>query len=269
MRTRPKSTTVKTSILLVLCLVLPVVATGQEPPPQAPLATPAKMTPPPASPPPPPPKREGTAEFAFVGTTGNASTQTMGVSGSVIFRPDLWVITNKAAFVRNESEDLLTAESFAYLFRAERILTERLGAFGEYAYFRDEFAGVLHRNSVLGGVSFKLVDTARQLFFVDGGLGYLNEQRLIGPDISTATYAWGAGYRVKISETAEFSDDFRFTGGFDDAGGWRIYENAALTARLTTLFSLKLGFTVRYEHEPVPGFETTDTTTAIALVAKF
>jgi putative salt-induced outer membrane protein len=257
------------AILLVLCLLVPVLAAAQAPPAQAPLATPAKMTPPPATHPPPPPRREGTAEFAFVGTTGNASTQTIGFGGSVIFRPDRWVITNKAAFVRNESEDAVTAESFAYLFRAERLLSDRLGAFGEYAYFRDEFAGVLHRNSVVGGLSYKVVDTARQLFFVDGGLGYLNEQRTVEPDISTATYAWGAGYRVKISATAEFSDDFRFTGGFDDGGNWRIYENAALTARLTSLFSLKLGYTVRYEHEPVPGFKNTDTTTAIALVAKF
>lgn len=257
----------KKALLVTLCVLIPAVASAQGPPP-APLATPAKMTPPPATPP-PPPKREGTAEFAFVGTTGNASTQTIGLSGSLVFRPDHWVIANRVSFVRNESEDVLTAESFGYLFRAERSLSDRLAAFGEYGYFRDEFAGVEHRNSVVGGLSYKLVDTARQLFFVDGGLGYLNEQRTIPPDVSTATYALGAGYRVKISETAEFSDDFRFTGTFDDSSDWRIYENAAVTARLTSLFSLKLGYTVRYAHKPVFGFKSTDTTTAIALVAKF
>lgn len=258
----------KRALLVTLCALVPAVVSAQSPPPPAPLATPAKMAPP-ATPPPPPPKREGTAEFAFVGTTGNASTQTIGLSGGLIVRPDRWTITNRAAFIRNESEDELTAESFAYVFRAERTLSERLAAFGEYAYFRDEFAGVDHRNSVVGGLSYKLVDTARQLFFVDAGLGYLNEQRTIPPDVSSATYALGAGYRVKLSETAEFTDDFRFTGTFDDSSDWRIYENAALTARLTTLFSLKLGYTVRYAHKPVFGFKSTDTTTAIALVAKF
>lgn len=258
----------KKVLLALLCVFVSAAAFAQAPPP-APLATPAKMTPPPAAPPPPPPKREGTAEFAFVGTTGNASTQTIGLSGSLIFRPDHWVLANRVSFVRNESEDVLTAESFGYVFRAERSLTERLAAFGEYGYFRDEFAGVEHRNSVMGGLSYKVVDTTRQLFFVDGGLGYLDEQRTVPPDVGTATYAVGAGYRVKISETAEFSDDFRFTGSFDDSSDWRIYENLALTARLTSLFSLKLGYTVRYAHEPVFGFKNTDTTTAIALVAKF
>jgi len=44
---------------------------------------------------------------------------------------------------------------------------------------------------------------------------------------------------------------------------------ATLTARLTTLLSLKVSNTVRYVHEPVIGFETTDTITAFALVLKF
>ena len=99
----------------LLCLPLPALA-------QAPAA---------AAPPPPPPKQEGTAEFAFVGTTGNASTQTIGLNGQFIVRPEQWVITNRAAFIRNESESELTAQSFGYLFRAARSLSPRLSAFGE------------------------------------------------------------------------------------------------------------------------------------------
>jgi len=75
------------------------------------------------------------------------------------------------------------------------VLSPRSAAFGEYTYFRDEFAGVEHRNAVVGGVSYKVLNQAAQVLSVDGGLGYLNA--------------------------------------------------------------------------PVPGFKSTDTTTAIALVAKF
>jgi putative salt-induced outer membrane protein YdiY len=238
----------------LLCLPLQVLA-------QTPAAPPAA--------PPPPPKQEGTAEFAFVGTTGNASTQTIGLNGTFIVRPDQWVVTNKASFIRNESESKLTAQSFGYLFRAERTLSPRLSGFGEYAYFRDTFAGVAHRNSLVGGVSYKLVDLPRHLFFTDVGLGYMNEQRLEGDDVSSATWSLGAGYKWKISETAEFTDDFRMTGLFADADDWRVLQAAAVTARLTQLFSLKVSNTIRYAHAPVPGFKDTDTTTSVALVAKF
>ena len=46
-------------------------------------------------------------------------------------------------------------------------------------------------------------------------------------------------------------------------------ETLAITARLTGLFSLKASNTIRYANAPVSGFTTTDTITAIALVAKF
>jgi putative salt-induced outer membrane protein YdiY len=251
----------RATFALILAVLSPAVPAARTTPADAGQQAPA--------PPPPPPRREGTAEFAFVGTTGNSDSQTLGLSGEIIFRPDLWTIKNRASFVRNESEDVLTVEQFGYLLRVERVLNRRTSAFGEYAYFRDEFAGFSHRNQLVGGISYKIVDLPEHLFFVDGGLGYLNEQRLTGDDISTATYAAGAGYKWKISETAEFADDFRFTGGFDDGGNWRVGHLASLTARINALFSLKLSNAIRYTNRPAPGFRDTDTTTSFALVAKF
>jgi putative salt-induced outer membrane protein YdiY len=246
---------VKRIVLLcaLICLPLPAFA-------QAPAA---------AAPPPPPPKQEGTAEAAFVGTTGNASTQTIGLNGEYIVRPEQWVITNKAAFIRNESESELTAQSFAYLFRAASTLSPRLSAFGEYAYFRDEFAGIANRNSLVGGISYKVLELPKHVFFTDAGLGYVNEQRLAGDDVSSATWSLGAGCRLKISETAHFTEDFRMTGLFAEGSDWRVLQVAAVTARLTTMFSLRVSNTIRYAHAPVPGFKDTDTNTSVALVAQF
>jgi putative salt-induced outer membrane protein len=222
-----------------------------------------------AAPPPPPPRHEGTAEVAFVGVTGNASTSTFSAGGEYITRPTSWVVRNRVQFVRNESEDILTAESFLYLFRAEKTLTRRLAAFGEYAFFRDEFAGVAHRNAVNGGLAIKIVDLEKHLFTTDVSLGYLNEDRLTGDDVSSATYGTGAHYRWKISPTATFEEDLRFTGTFARAADWRLGNIVSVTTQLTDLFSLKVSNTVRYSHLPPPGFKTTDTTTSIALVAKF
>lgn len=222
-----------------------------------------------AAPPPPPPRQEGTAEFAFVGTTGNASTQTIGLGGEFIYRPDQWVITNKAAFVRNESESTLTAETYSYLFRAARTISPRMSGLGQYDYFRDEFAGVLNRHSLLGGVQYKLIDVPVHLVTLDGGLGYVHEQRFAGEDVSSASWSAGGAYRWKISETAEFTDDVRLVGLFSDPGGWRLQQAAAVTARLTDLLSLKVANTIRYISDPVPGFKSTDTMTSVALVAKF
>ena len=217
----------------------------------------------------PPPRQEGSVDLAFVSTTGNSDTQSLGLGGTYIYRPDLWELKWKAGFIRNETDDEVSAEAFTFLFRADRTLSDRLSAFGSYDYLRDRFAGLENRHTLAGGLSYLLIDAAPHRLQVDGGLGYTNEERLDGDDISTMIGLVGLAYDLKISETAEFSDDMRFDFSLSDGEDWRWQNVAAISAKLTTLFSLKLSNTIRYMNSPPRGFDTTDTITAVALVAKF
>ena len=221
------------------------------------------------NPPPPPPRQEGTAEAAFVGTTGNSSTSTISAGAEHIFRPTKWVIKNRFLFVRSTTSDTTTAESMIYRFRAEREINARVSGFGDFAVLRDKPAGISSSTMVGGGLAFKLIADARQSLTADGSIGYLNENRLTGENISTATYGTGTAYKLKLSETADLTDDFRFLGTFHTADDWRVAHTIALTAKINTLLSLKVSSLVRFSNLPPPGFKKTDTTTSIALVAGF
>lgn len=223
----------------------------------------------PAGPPPPPPPREGTAEFAYVGTSGNSSTTSIGLGGEYILRPDPWTFTTKAAYVRNESEDELKAESIDFSFKAARALGPRLSAFGRYGFLHDRFAGIEARNIIEGGLSYAVVNQAPHSLVVDGSLGYAHESRVIPPDLSNPLAAIGALYRFKLSDTVDFSDDARFAFSLSEGRDWRFGNIAAVTSKLTSILSLKVSNTIRYVNAPPVTFEKTDTITAVALVAKF
>lgn len=222
-----------------------------------------------ATAPPPPPRQEGTAEVAFVGTTGNISTSTFSAGGQHVARPTNWVIQNRIQAVRGTLEGETTTDALLYGFRAERVINERLNTFGDYGFFRDEPAGVSSRNGIAGGLSWKAITTDRQTLALDGGLGYLKENRVAGDDVSSATWLTGSAYKLKLSETAELTDDLRLLGTFDNGDDWRLTHTIAVTARLTSLLSLKVSNLLRYAHFPPAGFKKTDTTTAVALVASF
>ena len=224
-----------------------------------------------AAPPPPPPFREGTVNVSFVQTTGNSDAQSLGLDGDLILRPDPWELRNKATFVRVETNDLVTAQAFAYLSRASRRITTRLAGYGQYDYLRDRPGGISHRNVVTGGLTFKAIQRPPHTLDVFGGLGYANEKRVgdNDDDLSTAVFDAGTTYKWKFSEVAEFSDDFRFNQSLSDGDDWRIGHLAAVTAKLTEILSLKVAYDVRYRNAPPLGFESTDTATAVALVAKF
>ena len=219
--------------------------------------------------PPPPPRQEGTAEVAFVGTTGNISTSTFSAGGEHIIRPVNWVVRNRIQAVRGTVEGATTADALLYNFRGERAINTRLSAFGDYGFYRDKPAGVRSRHAVAGGLSLKAIADARQTLSIDGGIGYLDESRVAGDDVSSAIWLAGATYKFKLSETAELSDDLRLLGTFDQGDDWRLTHSIAVTARLTSLLSLRVSNLLRYANFPPAGFKKTDTTTAIALVASF
>lgn len=221
-------------------------------------------------PPPPPPAREGTAEFSFVGTSGNASTSALGLGGEYITRrPEPWTFKLKVGYVRNTSEDELKAEAFLGLFRASRTITDRLSAFGQYGYLHDRFAGIESRNTIDGGITYALIRPSPHQLDVDAAIGYAHESRVLGDDLSTPQALFGARYKLTLSETAEITDDVTLSLSLSDSSDWRTSNTVALTAKVTTVFSLKVSNIVRFVNAPAEGFETTDTITSVALVAKF
>lgn len=221
------------------------------------------------APPPPPPAVEGSGEFSFVNTSGNSDSTSIGVRGEVLMRPDAWLLRTRAAFVRLESETGLEAQSFTFLFRGERSVSPRLSLFGQYDYLRDRFAGLEHKNVVSGGVSFRAFESPRQTLILDAGFGVSNEQRLGADDATAAVLLAGAGYKLKISSTTDFTEDIRYEQSLAEGDEWRLDNAVAVVTRINSIFSLKVSNVIRYSNAPVEGFETTDTITSVALVAKF
>jgi putative salt-induced outer membrane protein len=223
----------------------------------------------PTPPPPPPPHVEGTGELSFVNTSGNSETSTVGLGGSLIYRPSPWVIDSKVAFVRTAASDVVNARSFAAATRLSRDLTARMSVFAQYDYLNSPFAGISQRHTVAGGVSFKAIDNAKQILHVDGGVGYASETPVGRARTSTATILGGAGYKWKISDTSEFTEDARIVESLSTGDDWRFDNAAALTAKVTSKVSLKLSHLTHVVNLPTPGFKKTDTIASAALVAKF
>ncbi len=238
--------------LIVLTLAQAQTAFGQAP------APPAE---------PPPPRLEAAAQLTFLDTRGNATAQSLGAGGEVVWRPEPWTFTTKAAFTQNETEGELTARSLTALLRGSRALNARLSAYGQYDFLRDEFAGVEQRHVIEGGLSYLVLDAAPHTLRFDGGLGYLYEER---PDeeLRSATLSLAAAYRLAISATSEFTYEPRFLLPLAETERWKFDHEAALVVAVNTRLALKLSHTLRYSAEPPEGFATTDTIMAVSLVAK-
>jgi len=217
--------------------------------------------------PPPPPRLEATGQFTFLDTKGNAESQSLGAGGTMIWRPDPWIYSTKLLFAQTESDDELSARSVAAGFRAARALNPRLSAFGQYDFLRDVFAGVDQRHITEGGLAYLTFDTPVHRLRVDAGIGYLTEHRPT-ETFDSAIFSLAAAYRLAISSNSEFTYDPRFLQPFADAGASKFDHLAALNVALNSILSLKLSHILRFSAEPPVGFDSTDSITAVSLVAK-
>lgn len=224
---------------------------------------------PPAPAKPPPSRYNAAGEFSFVNTAGNAESTSIGLRGELVYRPNPWVMKWRAAFVRLEADDALEAQSFTFLFRAERPRSARVAAFGEYNYLRDLFAGLEHKNVLSAGLSYAVADTERQKLIVDGSIGVSDEVRVVDEDVRAAVLLGGLGYLLKVSGTTDLTEDVRYEQSLDHDEDWRLDNTLALVTKINSVFSLKVSSVVRYANAPVEGFQTTDTITSVAVVAKF
>lgn len=54
--------------------------------------------------------------------------------------------------------------------------------------------------------------------------------------------------------------------GISDTTYWKLNGDAAITSKIAGKFSLATALSLRYDHAPIAGKETTDVTTSVSLV---
>ncbi len=140
-------------------------------------------------------------------------------------------------------------------------------------WLRNEFSGIENIYNFDGGAGYKLFDGPSQFLRVEAGVGYSSEQDiLLGIVVPYRNYAnarAGLGYKWQFTKTAAFTNDFTFLVDLSDTANWFITDKAAITVAISKIFALQASWTLLFRNQPVPGFDNTDTATAVGLVAKF
>lgn len=224
-------------------------------------------------PPGPPPLWFGKAELAFLSTSGNTDTSSLGGGLELNYNPKPWLFTLKGSVLHAATDGVTTAENYTASVKGARDLTERLDVFVGGGWLRNRFSGIQNLWNGDAGVGFKLLTGPAQNLRAEAGVGYTSEEDIVlGVFTPTRNYAnarAGLFYKWQFTKTASFSNDFNFLADLDQTSNWFITDKAAITANISSIFALQASWTLLYRNQPVPGFDHTDTATAVGLVAKF
>ena len=177
-------------------------------------------------------------------------------------------------------DDMETSvENYQGKLRYDRFLSDRVAVFLSLSGRHDRFQGLDLRMNLDPGVAYYFVTGAKQQLW--GELGYdfqydVRTEEAIDTAIEegdtldkTNTRHSGrlfAGYRNHLNDNVSFDTGVEYLQGLPDTEFWRLNWDVGFTAAIATRFSLATTFSLKYDHEPLPGVRHTDTLTAVNLV---
>ncbi|MDY7092966.1 MAG: DUF481 domain-containing protein [Acidobacteriota bacterium] len=254
----PRALLRPTLIALVLLATLPALA--QEPE---------------AAPEPPEPTWELKLGLSYVATSGNSDTSSGGFDLEYTKEWEVWSLEAGANALRAEEDNETTAERYGAFAHGSRQLTERLSLTAGLSLLEDRFTGVDLRTVADLGLKQQWVDNETWTFATTAALTWTREELVddpANPDADTSDDSFGALFKLagswQLSENASATSKLTYYPNFDVSDDYRFDGEVGVQAALTSAWALKVAYQLRYDNLPVPGFDTTDTTTTASLVLK-
>jgi len=219
-------------------------------------------------PPPPPPLWTGSVGFAYLATSGNSDSETIGLTVGFARQPTPWGLEVRAAANKAESDGEKTAERYLAGLRGKRALGERYELFAGVSYERDVFAGFDSRTLLESGVLWRALRGPVHELDFDVGLTWTDEEPVLGPGFDYLGAIAGLEYVWKLSASASLRERLAYYPNFDESDDWRLRSVTSVEAALASSWALRAGYEFTRDNFPAPGFEKDDSTTSVSLVWK-
>ncbi len=138
-------------------------------------------------------------------------------------------------------------------------------------------AGIDDRFVVRGGVGYRILRSETDALVAEVGADWTSEARIAGP---TETY-FGTrallSYERTLSATSRFESDVEVLENLEDTEDLRVNWISSVSASLTSVLALQLGYELAYDRQPVVvlvegapfEFDETDTKLTTSVVLNF
>ena len=202
------------------------------------------------------------------------------------------VIGNYGESAVRPNDAVLTTENLQGKVRYDRFLTDRFSLFGLVTARHDYFQGLDFRLNLDPGAKYIFVKTEHTAFWGEAGYDFQqdirnNTARHIAavtdattgavttpaysleryhPDHSTRLYA---GWHHDFNEHVNFTTGLEYLQSVEASYRNRLNYDVLLAAGVGAGFSVGVGFSLRYDHSPIPGKTDLDTVTTFSLIYAF
>jgi putative salt-induced outer membrane protein len=206
----------------------------------------------------------GKGELGGSFASGNSETEAVNAALEMKGSYDKW--THTLGFAGNYGSDSgsTTAQRWELRGQTQHEITDRAYAFGAARYEDDRFSAYSFQTSLAGGLGYKIIDSERTKFWVQGGPGYrYAEFNDTGESEDGLIFRGDLGFDHQLTDTTKIVERFLIETGSENT---YLQNDIGLEVSINGALALRLGYQVRHNSDVPPGTEKTDTLTTIGLI---
>jgi putative salt-induced outer membrane protein len=222
-------------------------------------------------------KWTGKAELGFLNSSGNAESTSANAKLDLKRDSDKWINTIYAGALYGNNGQFTNAQRYEARYQLDYKINDRLSWFGALRGEKDYFSGFVYQDTISTGVAYKFIDTpvTKLAFSIGAGYRQLQEEVLVKTDAgevidrikgdkqSDPVGTLGSTYEHNFTESTKITNKFLSEAGSDNTA---VQDDLALQVSMSKTLALAVGYGIRYNTDPPPGSETTDTLITVNLV---
>ena len=219
----------------------------------------------------------GKAELGVLLTDGNTESKSANTKLDLTHESANWKQNIYVAGLYGENGNFATAERYEARYQADRKITDRLSWFVGVRGEEDKFGAFAYQATASTGVSYKFIDNPTTKFDGSVGAGYKEFRpqvlvktpagnvitRIEGDSDSEPVATLGSNYEHAFTDTTKITNKFLGELGSTNTS---LQDDVALQVSMSQTLALAVGLGVRYNSDPPPLAESTDTQLTVNLV---
>jgi len=207
-----------------------------------------------------------TAKGELGGSFASGNSENEAVTAALEMKGAYEAWTHTLGFAGNYGSDSgsTTAQRWEVRGQTQYAFTDRAYAFGAARYEDDRFSAYDFQTSLSGGLGYKIIDTDRTKFWVQGGPGYrYAEFNGTGESEDGMIFRGDLGFDHQLTDTTKIVERFLVETGSENT---YLQNDIGLEVSINGALALRLGYQVRHNTDVLPGTDKTDTLTTIGLI---
>ena len=210
------------------------------------------------------------SEAGIAVASGNTKSKNYNVKQANAYKFDANVLKFDARYLNSYSNN---DESARYVFgglRYERDLNESFSLFVAQGFESDKFAGYYLRHSSDIGAKYNIIKVEMFYWLAEVGYRYTNEKLNSGSHNYKNSIRTYTELEKKWNPSVSTKYFVEYLPNIKESKDYQINTELSVSATLTSIFSIKSAYLLRYDHLPAASATTnTDSLLTTALVAKF